>query len=109
MSKGKEPIPEYLDSNQPDAPEPDPPDTPTWAAVKKGAKWGLVAGFVVAQYFIFSHSIQTPFGSIYGGNLFAVFAVCLGFGTAFGAGIGWLSAQKIDDGRPPPPDLAREL
>jgi hypothetical protein len=42
-----------------------------------------------------------PFGSIYGGNMVAVYAVFIGFG----AGIGWLSKQKIgdEDDRPVPP------
>ena len=109
MSKDKGPIPEYLDAMQPDAPNPDPPDTPTWRAVKKGAKWGSVAGLIAAQWLIGSNSVETPFGSIYTGNMFAVFAVCIGFGSGLGAGIGWLSIQQIgDEDDRPPRDFPRE-
>ena len=107
MSENKEPTPDYPAAMQPD--RPDPPDTPTWAAVKKGAKWGSLAGLAIAQFFIASNSIETPFGSIYTGNLFALFAVCVGLGTGLGAGIGWMSTQKIgDEDAMPPPDVPRE-
>jgi hypothetical protein len=86
------------------------PDRPSyWAAlsgkaVKKGAKWGMIGGYVIAQLIISSKSIETPFGSIYNGNMFAVFATWIGLGVAIGAGIGWLSTQKIgeDEDTPPP-------
>lgn len=88
--------------SQEDQPESDPPETPTWRAIKTGAKWGSIAGLVLAQMIIAASSIQTPFGAIYGGNMFWVFAVCIGVGTALGAGIGWASTQSdgFDDNRP---------
>jgi hypothetical protein len=103
-NKDKNPIPENLDVLQPDKLEPDPPDTPTWRAVKKGAKWGSIAGLVIAQIVISSGSIDTPIGPIYGGNMFAVFAIWIGLGIALGAAIGWASTQDIgsDDAGPPP-------
>ena len=106
MSEDKRPIPEYLDARQPYKPEPDSPDTPTWPAVKKGAKWGSVAGLVGGQFYLANNS---PLG-FYSGNLTLVFAVWIGLGTALGAGIGWASTQKIadDDDTRPPPDFPRE-
>lgn len=105
ISEDKEQDPERLGALQPDNQEPDPPDSPTWRAVKKGAKWGSIAGLAIAQLTMSANSIQTPFGSIYGENVFALFAVWIGLGSALGAGIGWASAQKTDsdDFRPPPP------
>lgn len=103
MSEDKNQNSESL-SALPDEPEPDPPDTPTWRAIKKGAKWGSIAGFVVAQLAMSSSSIQTPFGPIYGGNVFLLFAICAGIGTAAGAGFGWASTliDDSDDLGPPP-------
>ena len=95
------------DQSPPRPPGPDQPDTPTWRSVKQGAKWGSLAGFVVAQLIIAGNSIDTPFGSIYGGNMLALFAVCIGLGAALGVGAGWLNAQDIDDD-PPPPSFPRE-
>jgi hypothetical protein len=75
-------------------------DSPPWKAAKTGAKWGCVAGFVVAQWYM----SRWMFHGFYLGNDALVFAVCIGGGTAIGAGIGWLTAQKIgeDDDVPPP-------
>jgi hypothetical protein len=98
-------------AGQPDqsgTPEPDQPDTPTWRSVKRGAKWGSLAGFVVSHLIIAANSIDTPFGSIYGGNMGALFAVCIGVGAALGAGAGWLNAQDIADDDRPPPSFPRE-
>ena len=108
MSKKSEPIPEYLDAMQPDVPEPDPPDPPNWRAVKNGCKWGAIAGFILSHLIIASNSIETPFGSIYGGNMLLLYAVCIGSCTAIGGGIGWLNVQKIDDERASPPSFPRE-
>ena len=83
-------------------------ETPTWRAVKIGAKWGSIAGFILSNMIIAANSIDTPFGSIYAGNMFAVFAVCIGLFTALGAGIGWLSAQKIDEEDASPPSFPQE-
>ncbi len=89
-------------------PAPDKPpgweDSPTGKTVWKGAKWGMVAGFVIAQIIISVKSIDTPFGSIYVGNMALVYLLWIGLGVAVGAGIGWLSTQKIgeDDDAPPP-------
>jgi hypothetical protein len=92
-------------------PAPDKPlgwkDSPVGKAVWKGAKWGMVAGFFVAQIFIWSGSIDTPFGSIYTGNLFLMFAFWIGLGAALGAGVAWLNTRKIgedDDDSPRPID-----
>ena len=63
----------------------------------KGAKWGGVAGLVVAQLYL---RINSPLG-FYTGNMLLVFAVCIGLGTAIGVGIAWLSAQPSDDERSP--------
>lgn len=103
MSEDKDRSSDYLDVQQPDNPEPDPPDTPTWRAVKTGAKWGSITGLAIAQLIMSSCSIQTPFGPIYGENVFALFAIWIGLGSALGAGIGWLSTQNIgsDDSEPP--------
>lgn len=102
MSDEKNQSSERLDESITDNSKPDPPDTPTWRAVKKGAKWGSVAGFIVANLIISSRSIDTPFGPIYGENMFPVFAIWIGLGTALGAGIGWASVQGSDDSWPPP-------
>ena len=81
-------------------------DGPSGKAVKKGAKWGMIGGYGIAQLIIWSKSIPTPFGSIYGGNMFGVFALWIGLGVAIGAGIGWLSTKDIgDDEEAPPPSF----
>jgi len=98
---------EPVGSTPPAAPEQDQ-DTPTWRAVKIGAKWGSIAGFIVSNMIIAANSIETPFGSIYAGNMFGVFAACFGLFTAIGAGIGWLSAQKIDNDDSSPPSFPEE-
>ena len=87
--------------------KPPRPDSPTVKAVKKGAKWGMIAGFVVAQMVISSKSISTPFGPIYNGSLALAYGVWIGLGTAIGAGFGWLSVQRIGDDDDPPPPLDR--
>jgi hypothetical protein len=94
-------------------PAPDKPpswqDSPTGKATWKGAKWGMVAGFAVAQIFISYGSIDTPFGSIYNGNIALVFIFWIGIGSALGAGIAWLNMQKIgEDDDVPPPTFPRE-
>jgi hypothetical protein len=85
-------------------------DSAAGKAVRKGAKWGMIVGFVIAQIFISFGSINTPFGSIYTGNMLLVFAFWIGLGSALGAGIGWLSTQKIgeDDDVPPPSNFPGE-
>ena len=95
---------ENPDTPPPDNPEPDPPDSPTWRAVKKGSMWGSIAGFVIAQLIMSSNSLETPFGSIYGGNVLGLFAFWIGLGTALGAGIGWANAHDdgSNDSWPPP-------
>ena len=70
-------------------PSPEAPPSP----IAKGAKWGALAGFVLAQLFIRHNS---PLG-FYGGNMLGVFAFFIGLGTAIGAGIGWLSKQPSGD------------
>jgi len=104
MSEDKIRNPERPDVLPQDSPEPDQPDTPTWRAVKKGAKWGAIAGLVIAQILISAGSVQTPFGAVYVGNMFAVFAICIGLGSALGVGFGWLNAHEMDsDGSSPSP------
>ncbi len=90
-------------------PAPDRPpgweDSPTGKAVFKGAKWGAVAGLAIGQFYISSNSIETPFGSIYTGNVTLVLIGCIGVCSALGAGIGWVTMQDIgggDDDRPRP-------
>jgi hypothetical protein len=82
-------------------PAPDRPpgkeNSPTSNAMVKGAKWGAVAGLIIAQMYIGQHS---PHG-FYMGNLLAVFAVCIGLCTFIGAAIGWLSIYGS------PPDQAQ--
>lgn len=70
----------------PDRP-PEMQDSPASNALAKGAKWGSIVGFVIAQWYLGQHS---PLG-FYGGNVTLVFAVCIGIGASIGAGIGWLS------------------
>lgn len=107
MSTNEGAAPDQRDSGPPSAPEQDQ-DTPTWRAVKAGAKWGSIAGFIVSNTIIAANSIDTPVGSIYAGNMLALFAVCIGFGAALGAGIGWLSAQKVDEDDSSPPSFPQE-
>jgi hypothetical protein len=73
----------------PPAPEKEEPPSP----VAKGAKWGAIVGLVIAQIFIHQNS---PLG-FYTGNMWLVFATCIGLGTAIGAGFAWLNTQVIDD------------
>jgi len=65
---------------------PDTRDSPASSAMAKGAKWGALVGFVIAQWYMGQHS---PLG-FYGGNVVGVFAVCIGICTLIGAGFGWL-------------------
>ena len=61
--------------------------------VGKGAKWGMIVGFVIAQIFINTHS---PLG-FYTGNMGLVFLTCIGLGTGIGALFAWLSTMMRDD------------
>jgi hypothetical protein len=79
---------------------PEPEDSRAWKAVKKGAKWGSVAGFVTAQFYMSNYS---PHG-FYVGNVMLVFVYCIGLGSALGAGIGWLITQTDDEVPLPPAD-----
>ena len=63
--------------------------------VAKGAKWGAVAGVVVAQLYIANNS---PIGFYIGPpDMLVVYVVCVGLGAAIGAGFGWLSKRIPDD------------
>jgi hypothetical protein len=78
------------------APLPPPPaqEEPP-SPIAKGAKWGAVAGFVVAQLYIANNS---PIGFYIGPpDMLVVFAVCIGLGTAIGAGFAWLNTWARDD------------
>ncbi len=102
----KEPIPGNPDAKLPDADN--PYDRPMWRAIKRGLAGGALVGYVIARYVMDAHSIETPVGPVYGGNVLLVFAVWIGFGSAVGVGIDWLSQQTFDDNdRRPPPDVAR--
>ena len=79
--------------------EPHPPNTRAWRAVERGATWGTLAGLIIAQIYIRANSIDTPFGPIYGGNMFLAFAIPSGIGAALGAALGWLSVQQTSDER----------
>ena len=65
----------------------------TLAVVRKGAKWGMIVGFVIAQIFINTHS---PLG-FYTGNMGLVYLTCIGLGTGIGALFAWLSTITRDD------------
>lgn len=81
--------------------EPHPPNTRAWRAVKKAATSGSLAGLIIGQLFVSANSIETPFGSLYGGNLFAALGIPTGLGAVIGAAIGWLSGQQASDERAP--------
>jgi|SRR5579859_769890 len=81
--------------------KPQPPNTRTWRAVKKGATWGSLAGLIIGQLFVSANSIETPFGPIYGDNLFAALGIPTGLGAVIGAAFGWLSGQQVSDERAP--------
>jgi hypothetical protein len=81
----------------PSPPPPAPKEPPS--PIAKGAKWGALAGFIVAQLYISSNS---PIGFYIGSpDMLVVFAGCIGLGAAIGAGFGWLSMQSSDDERFP--------
>lgn len=69
--------------------------------MKRGATWGSLAGLIIGQLYVSAHSIETPFGSIYGDNLFAALGIPTVLGAVIGAAFGWLSAQQASDERPP--------
>lgn len=77
--------------------EPHPPNTRMWRAVKKGATWGSLAGLIIGQLIVSANSIETPFGSIYGDNLFAALGIPTALGAVIGAAFGWLSVQPASD------------
>lgn len=60
------------------------------AAAAKGAKYGLVAGLIIAQGVI---SVNSPLG-FYNGPILLVFGLWLGTGSAIGAAIGWWAAGQ---------------
>jgi hypothetical protein len=63
--------------------------------IAKGAKWGAVAGVVIAQLYIANDS---PIGFYVGPpDMLVVFAACIGLGVAIGAGFGWLSTRAPED------------
>jgi len=101
VSETKEPISGNPDAKQPDAGS--PYDTPMWRAIKKGLAGGALVGYVIARYVIDIHSLDTPVGRVYGGNVLLVFGVWVGLGAAAGAGIGWLAQRTLgdDDWKPP--------
>ncbi len=98
MSNDKEALPEPV--KQSDTPE--PYHTPMWRAIKKGATWGAVGGFVMAKFIMESQTIDTPVGPIFTGNGLVLFGVLVGVGAAMGAGLGWLSTRDFDDPLNPP-------
>ena len=61
--------------------------------VRKGAKWGMIVGFVFAQTIISSNS---PLG-FYLGNMGLVYLTCIGGGTAIGALFSWLYTMMPDE------------
>jgi hypothetical protein len=85
------------------------PESAAWKSIKKGAAWGSIPGYLAAKAIISANSIETPFGSIYSGNVFFVFMLWIGLGAGIGAAIGWLNSQKIgDDDDVPPPSLPEQ-
>jgi hypothetical protein len=70
----------------------DEQEKPT-SVVGKGAKWGMIVGFVIAQIFISTHS---PLG-FYTGNMGLVYLTCIGLATGIGALFAWLSTMRGDD------------
>ncbi len=85
--------PKPLRSAPPAGKEEQPP-----SPIAKAAKWGALVGFIVAQLVIRRNS---PLG-FYGGetNMLLVFAICIGLGTAIGAGFAWLSLQSSEEDEP---------
>lgn len=77
--------------------EPHPPNTRMWRAVERGGTWGALAGLIVGHFYISANSIETPFGPIYGDNVFAALGVPSGIGALIGAALGWLSVQQASD------------
>lgn len=75
-------------------PAPDRPpgweDSPVGKAVFAGAGWGAVAGLGVAQIVMADSAVDTPFGFIYRDDAVVALGLCIGSGTALGAGFGWL-------------------
>jgi hypothetical protein len=67
-------------------------------AMKKGAKWGAVAGLIGAQWYLAKNS---PLG-FYAGNVLQVFAIWIGLGVGLGVAIGWLSVSAGGADVPPP-------
>jgi hypothetical protein len=88
----KEPIPANPDAKQPNADN--PYDTPMWRAIKRGLAGGALVGFVVAKYYMDSHAVETPIGTVYGGNVLLLFGVLVGLCAAGGAGIGWFATRQ---------------
>ena len=80
-----------LQENQPDSGQETERDK-TFAVVRKGAKWGMIVGFVIAQIFISTHS---PLG-FYTGNMGLVYLTCIGLGTGVGALFAWLATMTPD-------------
>ena len=76
---------------------PRPPATRAWRAVERGATWGSLAGLIIGHLYVSANSIDTPFGPIYGYNLFAALGIPTALGAAIGAAIGWLSVQQEGD------------
>jgi hypothetical protein len=60
-----------------------------------GAKWGLLAGFAIAQFIISRHS---PFGFYIGGDVGVLLFSWMGGGAAAGALFAWLCAKLPRDG-----------
>jgi hypothetical protein len=71
-----------------------PPGSPNRRAVKWGWKAGTVAGILLGNYYIRTHS---PLG-FYTGSVVLVFELYVPFFAGLGAGIGWLVANKGGDG-----------
>ena len=74
-----------------------PPGSTNRRAVKWGWKAGTVAGIFLGQYYITSNS---PLG-FYTGSIVLVFVSIVPLCAGLGAGIGWLSTNKIGGVDPP--------
>lgn len=81
--------------------EPHPPNTRAWRAVERGATWGSLAGLIIGHLYVSANSIDTPFGPIYGHDMFAALEIPTALGAAIGAAVGWLSVQQAGDERAP--------